>query len=67
MLSAIVSPGTAGFTTGFYDLVPASTTQGKRTVANLRLKLLTDSLSNGESNNIPFGYTVQYVPSGYNP
>ena len=49
MLSAIVSPGTAGFTTGFYDLVPASTTQGKRTVANLRLKLLTDSLSNAES------------------
>ena len=49
MLSAIVSPGTAAFTTGFYDLVSASTTQGKRTVANLRLKLLTDSLSNAES------------------
>ena len=49
MLSASVSANTAAYTTGFYDLVAASTTQGKRTVANLRLKLLTDSLSNAES------------------
>ena len=66
MLSASVAANTAGFTSGFYDLVAASTTQGKRTVANLKLKLLTQNYGN-DNDAFPFGYTVQYVPSGYAP
>ena len=67
VLSASVAGHTAAFTSGFYDLVASSTTQGKRTVANLRLKLLTNSATGEDSLSAPFGYTVQYVPSGYAP
>ena len=67
MLNATVSANTTGYTSGFYDLVAASTTQGKRTVANLRLKLLTNTVTGNNDTSVAFGYTVQYVPSGYNP
>ena len=49
VLNATVSANTAAYTSGFYDLVAASTTQGKRTVANLRLKLLTNSVAGNDN------------------
>ena len=57
MLNATLAANTAAYTTGFYDLVAASATQGKRTVANLRLKLLTNNVV-GDADTFPFAYTV---------
>ena len=64
MLNVSLSGSTPAYTTGIYDLVPASTEQGVRTVSHLRVKIATDvqTLDN-DPHTIPFGYTIQYVPS----
>ena len=63
-----IGSGAAAYTTGNFTLVEATTEQGSRTVSHLNIKMLTDWSGNGSGADdgyvIPFGYTVQYVPSG---
>jgi len=42
-LSVVVPDGTPAYATDSFELVPTSTVQGKRTVAHLRIKLMTDT------------------------
>ena len=67
VFNASVPINTPAYTTASYVLVPSSAESGKRTVAHLRLKALSnvDNFTS-DSATIPIGYTIQYVPAGYN-
>ena len=41
-LSVIVPASTPAYATDSFELVPTSTVQGKRTIAHLRIKVMTD-------------------------
>ena len=67
-LAVIIPNNTAAYSTDSFELVPSSTLQGKRTIAHLRVKLMSDSPQSTDTTDgaySGFGYTIQYVPSGY--
>ena len=66
-LSVNVPANTTAYSTDSFELVPTSTVQGKRTIAHLRVKLMTDTpvATDNDGWAVGFGYTIQYVPSGY--
>ena len=56
----------AAYQTGTFDLVPATNEQGARTVSHLKVRVLTDFAGTADNSSVPYGYTIQYVPSGQN-
>ena len=69
-LSVVVPDATEAYSTDSFELVPTSTVQGKRTIAHLRVKVMTDTPLNvnpeyADGYAVGFGYTIQYVPSGF--
>ena len=60
-----LASGSSAYQTGTFTIVNPIDEEGTRTVAHLRIKLLTDINSfTTDMTTTPFGYTVQYVPAG---